>query len=173
MQKMVYLQPIGSVDPEVLGFLKQNLFLLFPTKLLPQIELPKNAYDKMRGQFDGSGLLEALPEGEEAVLGVTEVNAYVDGLNFIFGLAGDRKALISLKRLRPEYYRLPEDEELFKYRVLKEAMHELGHVFGLNHCPDRNCVMYFSNSILDTDFRDWRYCGPCEWNLTRMQRGPG
>ena len=170
---MVYIQPIGPVDTEVLNFLMQSLSSKYPTRILQQVELPKKAYNRAREQFDGSGLLEALPEREDVLLGVTEVDACVDGLNFIFGLADDYKALISLKRLRPEFYRLPEEEDLFKCRVLKEAVHELGHVFGLNHCPDRNCVMYFSNSILDTDLKDWRYCGPCEWNLTRMQRGPG
>jgi archaemetzincin len=170
---MVYIQPIGPVDTEVLNFLVQSLSSKYPTRILQQVEVPKKAYNRAREQFDGSGLLEALPEREDVLLGVTEVDAYVDGLNFIFGLAGDCKALISLKRLRPEFYRLPEDEDLFKCRVLKEAVHELGHVFGLNHCPDRNCVMYFSNSILDTDLKDWRYCGPCEWNLTRTQLGPG
>lgn len=166
---MVYLQPIGLVDPEILTFLMRSLSLLYSTKLLPSIEVPQKAYDKTRRQFDGSGILETLPEMEDAVLGVTEEDAYVDGLNFIFGLACDRKALIALRRLRPEFYGLPEDEELFKRRVLKEAVHELGHVFGLDHCTDRNCVMYFSNSILDTDFKDWRYCGSCEWILVRMQ----
>jgi archaemetzincin len=82
------------------------------------------------------------------------LRANVDGLNFAFGLATDRKALISLERLRPEFYWMPEDDDLFECRALKEAMHELGHVLGLNHCPDRNCVMYFSNSIPDTDVKD-------------------
>ena len=54
-----------------------------------------------------------------------------------FGLARDQKALIPLTRLRSEFYRLPEDADLFKRRVLKKTVHELGHGFGLDHCPDR------------------------------------
>ena len=92
---------------------------------------------------------------------LTEVDTYVEGLNFIFGLALGKKALISLKRLKPDFYGSPDDDELFELRVLKEAMHELGHVFGLNHCSNRKCVMHFSNSIWDTDVKDWRYCGNC------------
>jgi archaemetzincin len=170
---MVHLQPIGPIDPEILNFLMRSLSSHYPTELLPPIEVPQNAYDKTRGQFNGSEILEALPEMEEAVLGITEEDVYVDGLNFIFGLASDRRAMIALRRLRPEFYGLPEDNDLFKCRVLKEAVHELGHVFGLDHCRDRNCVMYFSNSILNTDFKDWRYCGLCEWNLMRMVPGRG
>lgn len=168
---MILLQSIGPVDPEVLTFLRLSLSTIWPVEILPRVELPEIAYDRARRQFDGSRLLETLPMAEEAVLGVTEVDAYVDGLNFIFGLATDKKALISLKRLRPEFYKLTENNDLFKSRILKEAMHELGHVFGLNHCPDRNCVMFFSNSILDTDFKDWRYCGQCEWNAFGTQPG--
>jgi archaemetzincin len=170
---MVYLQPLGRVDPELLSFLMHGLSAFYSTELLRPVEVPRNAYDESRGQFDGSEILKALPEKEDAVLGVTEEDAYVDGLNFVFGMARGRRALISLHRLRPEFYGLPEDEDLFEGRALKEAMHELGHVFGLDHCPDRNCVMYFSNSILDTDFKDWRYCGQCERTLSGTQPDRG
>jgi predicted Zn-dependent protease len=80
------------------------------------IDVPKNAYNKRRNQYDGSALLEALPDNERVTLGVTEVDAYVEGFNFIFGLASTRKALISLMRLRPEFYSLPEDKDLLNQR---------------------------------------------------------
>jgi len=162
MKNVIYLQPIGQVDPEVLSFLKHSLTSIWPTQMLNPVDIPKDAYDKTHNQYEGSALLDALPEKEDAILGVTEVDAYVEGLNFIFGLACGRKAFISLKRLRPELYDLLEDENLFKHRALKEAVHELGHVFGLKHCPDRRCVMHFSNSIWDTDFKDWKFCESCE-----------
>lgn len=66
---MAYLRPIGLVDPEMLSFLMRSLSPLYQAKLLPSIEVPQNAYDKTRGQFNGSGILEALPERGDVVLG--------------------------------------------------------------------------------------------------------
>ncbi|MCJ7444769.1 MAG: archaemetzincin family Zn-dependent metalloprotease [Methanotrichaceae archaeon] len=158
---MIFLQPIGQVNDDILNFLKHSLSFLWPTEILPQVDIPKDTYNKNRGQHEGSALLDTLQVKGDAVLGVTEVDTYVEDLNFIFGLALGRKALISLKRLKPDLYGSPDDEELLKLRALNEAVHELGHVFGLTHCPNRRCVMHFSNSIWDTDIKDWRYCRSC------------
>jgi len=164
---VIFLQAIGPVDAQVIAYLKDNLSCFWSVEILPGIEVPQESYHQARKQYEGSALLRALSDRETPVLGVTEVDAFVDGLNYIFGLAIGRRAMISLKRLRPEFYGLAEDDELLNQRVQKEAIHELGHVFGINHCLDQNCVMYFSNSILDTDFKDWRYCGRCEWKAMR------
>jgi archaemetzincin len=162
MKSMVFLQPIDIVDPEVLSFLKDSLASIWPVTIKNPIDIPMKAYNKWRNQYDGSALLDALLENEGVALGITEVDAYVEGLNFIFGLASTRKALISLMRLMPEFYGLTEDKDLLNQRALKEAVHELGHVFGLDHCPVKRCVMHFSNSILDTDFKDWKFCESCK-----------
>ncbi|MDD1741842.1 MAG: archaemetzincin family Zn-dependent metalloprotease [Methanotrichaceae archaeon] len=159
---MIYIQPIGPADPEIMRFLQMSLNSIWPTELLAPVDFPYDAYDKDRHQYRGSSLLKCLWIKGDATLAVTEADAYVEGLNFIFGLAVGRRALISLKRLRPDFYGLSADEELFKLRALKEAVHEIGHVFGLDHCPNRRCVMHFSNSISDTDLKDYRYCRSCE-----------
>lgn len=72
-----------------------------------------------------------------------------------------KRALISLARLRPEFYGLPPNKDVLKIRALKEAIHEIGHVLGLIHCENKRCVMSFSNSIIDVDLKDWRYCKKC------------
>jgi len=130
--------------------------------MLDPIDIPNYACDKTRNQYEGSALLDSMPVGEGVTLGVTEVDAYVEGLNFIFGLAYDKRALISIKRLRPEFYGLPQDEDLLNNRALKEAVHDLGHIFNLKHCPNKRCVMHFSNAIQDTDLKDWKFCESCE-----------
>ena len=84
----------------------------------------------------------------------------------VFGVADLPKvhsfgiALISVFRLRESFYRRPENIAQFEQRVLKEAIHELGHTFNLEHCNNL-CVMRFSNSIKDTDEKPHEFCEQC------------
>jgi archaemetzincin len=64
--------------------------------------------------------------------------------------------------LRQSFYGLSNDKNLFLERIKKEATHELGHLFYLGHCRNPNCVMYFSNSILDTDKKSKFFCEKCQ-----------
>jgi archaemetzincin len=100
---------------------------------------------------------------------VVDVDIFAPGLNFVFGEADitGKKAIISLQRLRQEFYSLPKNEELFHERVLKEAVHELGHTYGLKHCPNPACVMHFSNSLHDTDLKNYNFCPACKAQLNK------
>jgi archaemetzincin len=101
------------------------------------------------------------------ILGICDFDAYSSGLNFVFGQASlsGGVAVIYLPRLRQEFYGLGADTSIFIERVLKEATHELGHALGLNHCPKRSCVMYFSNSLIDTDRKGKDFCNMCSNKL--------
>lgn len=126
--------------------------------LLPPVEVPSDSYDERRGQYDSARFLElAMRPNGDRVLGITYADLFVPGLNFVFGraLLGGKACVISIARLRHA------EREVFISRVVKEAVHELGHTFGLDHCKDQRCVMFFSNSISDTDRKgDW-YCDRC------------
>ena len=111
---------------------------------------------------------EVFGNRSDVALGIIEGDAYVEGLNFIFGLSSPilRTALVFTSRLK-----MFADEGLLHERVFKEVMHELGHAFGLGHCPNSRCVMSFSNSLIDVDRKSWRYCVNCFTKL--RSRGIG
>ena len=49
--------------------------------------------------------------------------------------------------------------------MVKEAIHELGHTFVLFHCNNKLYVMYFSNSLYDTEIKEKRLCLDCNDKL--------
>jgi archaemetzincin len=67
--------------------------------------------------------------------------------------------------LRQEFYGLPADEALLRERAAKEALHELGHTFGLTHCSDTRCSMSLSTDIVLVDAKGGRYCARCGAHL--------
>jgi archaemetzincin len=74
---------------------------------------------------------------------------------------------VSTARLGEEFYGLPAREELLRERLLKEAGHELGHTFGLRHCPDWNCVMASSHAVERLDVKSAEFCTRCRKPLSR------
>ena len=106
-------------------------------------------------------------------MGITEVDLYVPKLNFVFGQAEcpGKIAVISLFRLKPEFYGQASNVKLFLERTLKEAVHELGHTLGLGHCRHSFCVMFFSNSIMDTDRKETNFCIECQKTIEKKIRG--
>jgi archaemetzincin len=140
---------------------------------------PTYLFDKARKQWISDSLLDWLLESNDPdittkVLAICDFDAYSDELNFVFGEAhlGGRVAAIYLSRLREEVYVRKSDKNnnknLFEQRVIKEAVHELGHTFGLRHCQISKCVMHFSNSLQDTDFKDDMFCERCNKSLASI-----
>lgn len=164
---MIKLIAVGEVAGEVTSALAPALEQVLPdsVQIASPMQLPGRECDRKRGQHLASVVLGSLPRPRrgDRVLGLVDVDLCAPGLNFVFGQADvdGRRALISLKRLRQEFYGLPADEALFRERTLKEAVHELGHTYGLGHCRDSSCVMRFSNKLSDTDLKRWSFCDNC------------
>jgi archaemetzincin len=137
---------------------------------------PAHLYNKHRKQWISDKILDWLlqnyiPDSNTKVLAICNFDAYSGDLNFVLGEAhlGGRVAAIYLPRLRQELYVKKSDtSKLFEQRVIKEAVHELGHVFVLTHCEKSGCVMHFSNSLQDTDSKDHKFCERCNKTLRRV-----
>ncbi len=164
-EKLIALVPISRVEEAILTVIGEGLQEAFGRACVCAAPLPHPdyAYERRRGQYLADAILARLRTLDlpaERWLGIVDVDLYTPGLNFVFGQAsvGGPAAVIALPRLRQGFYGWPEDMAVFHQRAVKEAVHELGHTYGLGHCPDTTCVMHFSNSLLDTDRKGDKFC---------------
>ena len=128
--------------------------------------------DPARRQFYSTAILqklESVAAPSSRILGVTSCDLYVPVLTFVFGEAQleGRCAVVSTARLRQETYGLPKDDNLLRDRLLKEAVHELGHTFGLRHCSDWRCVMTSSHAAEWLDVKTADFCPSCRGAVFR------
>jgi archaemetzincin len=163
------IQLVGiEVPAEVLGGLALRLAETFRMECRVRPERLDVAFarDRQRNQYYSTAILQAiqpLVEKGARLLAVTSVDLYVPVLTFVFGEAQlmGSCAVVSLHRLREEFYGLPPRDELMRERLVKEAAHELGHTFGLRHCDDWRCVMTSSHGVERLDVKEAGFCVDC------------
>jgi len=189
---MFIFQPFGNVDNEDLEELKTHIsdrILASPSEIIimNSIPIPPDAYAPERDQYRASSFLNTLRANDEMlylgtrsaqrhkeennykILGVVDLDLFTPELNYIFGQAeiSGNYAIISLSRLHDVSH------EKYISRMVKEAVHELGHTFGFHHCPDPKCVMHFSNSLADTDYKNETYCDVHYKELVKIRERKG
>ena len=168
--KLLQLLPIGNVEGRLLMELAPALAEIYrvPTEILNTQLDPDFAFHRERQQYHSSELLHAMQRyvGPDSwrVLGITPVDLYIPILTFVFGEAqmGGPCGLVSAHRLRQEFYGLPPDPDVLRNRLLKEAVHELGHTLDLTHCTDYQCAMAPSHAVEWIDLKDSALCGACD-----------
>lgn len=171
----IVLVAVGEIDRSVMDWLRNDLTKVFNRQvfIVKGMPEPDYAYHKKRDQYLSTAILNAIMRKKEytpyeKIFGIVDHDLFVPELNFVFGQASPKAALISLTRLRQTFYHLPEDQNLFHQRILTEAVHELGHTFGLGHCGNPRCVMFFSNSLKDTDRKGSEFCPDCKSKLQKL-----
>lgn len=118
------------------------------------MRITPESYDRHRDQYDASWLLgHLLSRVRERSIWLVDSDIFVDAMNFVFGYASvGRGAVVST-------WRLPNEE-----MVVKEVMHEAGHVLGLRHC-ENECVMKFSNTLAEAIRKPCTLCVECRRRL--------
>ncbi len=171
---------VGNVSYDLLEKVRDGLVEIFPnTKVdieVSSIPVPKEAFVPRRRQYLADYFLAiaeriAKEKGEyDRVVIITDLNLFSDNLNFVFGIASfnGKGAVVSLYMLNPKTYGRPFNEKLFIERIVKEVVHELGHTLGFSHCSNPKCVMRFSNSILDVDYKSRFFCSLCTKKLNKI-----
>lgn len=174
----ILIQPVGDVNAEDVEYLTETIPSRFPFKLkiypyLWSLQPPFNSYDINRMQYNAEAInnfisiyhKEFLRDEGNYVLGIAGLDGYYNDLNFVFGLTNIelKVATIYLKRLKATDSLLT-----YRERILKESVHELGHLFGLKHCNSYKCVMNFSNSLHEVDEKGSEFCNKCKSDLLRF-----
>jgi len=127
-------------------------------------ERPGEAWDARRRQYETGRILKWLESrhvGAAKVLGLTDVDLFIPILTFVFGEAqlGGRAAVVSTARLAPGNG--ARAERVLAERLRKEALHELGHAYGLVHCGNLGCVMGRSPGVTEIDSKGPSFCMDC------------
>jgi archaemetzincin len=159
---------IGNVGPEALASAARFIQARFGSEVqtAAPLTIPDASFDRRRNQFSSVAFMLALARAAgdaDRVIGITECDLFIPMLTFVFGQAQlrGRIALVSLARLRQEFYGVPPDPDLLVGRLEKEVGHELGHSFGLIHCAGRECVMSLATSIQEVDRKTAAFCDAC------------
>ena len=161
MSKPLGVVLLDSLDDRVL----EDVVTVVREKLRTEVSLLgrincASGFDRERGQWNAEVLVSqcmgALSSPSRFCVGLTGADLYVPRLNFVFGLALRREGLAIVS-----WHRLRDEDGALVTRLAKEVIHEVGHLEGLDHCPNRSCVMWFSNTLRETDGKGPDFCTEC------------
>ena len=180
---VIAVSPIGDVSPEHVRAARAEIEQLFgySTETVRLLDDLSFAYSDERRQYHSTLILDKLarlsPRRVIKVLGIARVDLYIPILTHVFGEAqlGGTACVISTCRLE-EGPTLPPDAASLTARIVKEAVHELGHTFKLRHCREKTCIMHYCRSVADVDRKSRHFCRYCsvlvEDEQRRLAKGP-
>ena len=177
-RRVLYVQPVDSfhnTNSELLANTCEMLSIFFrlPVQILPELSLehlPEGARRIHMGspQVDSISILRLLaqhkPADAVAVLALTASDLWPNvkghSFNFVFGQASPHKGTGVWSTAR-----FGDEPTIALQRTLKTAVHETGHMLGINHCTHYACGMNGCNHLEENDRRPFGFCMECEMKV--------
>lgn len=174
------IQPIGNVPKEKTELVKQTLTKAYGFKVvvLPATNPPQQAFVNIKApRYRADKLIAWLkdnkPDTLDYIMGITAYDVSITKRDMLgrikepksryqdFGIFGlGYKPGVSCV---VSYCRLGNDNTRLNTRLSKVCIHELGHNLGLDHCPNKKCVMTDAVEKISTiDNAEGRLCEDCK-----------
>ena len=175
--KTVAIIKLGSFDKALFEFVKHKLDSFYSINVIDggTQDFPKFANVKNTDRYVGDSLLKFLflhtPKGAQYTLGLTEKDICTrSGKNPHWGVFGlgwqpGPSCIISIFRLTKNV-----SVDKLKSRLSKVVIHEMGHNFGLKHCPTKGCLMQDADKKISTvDNEKIKFCEECMGKLDSFE----
>lgn len=165
----IIISPIGDFTIELLDPIRDEINRIYgyPTEVRPLLDNLEFAYHPNRNQYHSTSILDQLalkaPGDAIKVLAITQVDLFIPILTHVYGEAqlGGKACIVSTIRLNEGHSALNTEEPYFS-RIVKEAIHELGHTFKLRHCREHTCLMHYCRDEHDVDRKSDQLCRYCK-----------
>lgn len=181
-RKIIYLQPLGEFNADSAPSLEAlrdyaQAFFQLDVVLLPSEVYESAAFEprinsgtrklQLRSTAVISWLAQRLPDDAFCLVAVTMTDLYpAPGWNFVFGQASSahRTGVFSFARHDPLFFgeERPDDfDAVLLHRSCRTLVHEIAHIFGLEHCIYYRCIENGSNHLAESDARPQHPCPIC------------
>lgn len=171
---LVRIVPLGNIPAEILQEIGMGIKNTFGAnfRIMAKMNMPPEAHNHFRKQYDTDKLMTILSELPEVkfiepsipTLVITDQDVFYNGYGFVFAAEYVKEGflLMSIARLKTDFYGEKPDMSKLRDRTVKEAIHLIGHYVGAEHCPHKECVMAYSPSVKDIDVKSEKFCDKCK-----------
>jgi archaemetzincin len=169
---IVILQPLQFDDAKMLVCLKDSIEKFYPVEIIiaDVLNFPANSYYKPRNRYRADSTIKWLkqikPDSARTIVGITNQDVSVNkGAHKDYGVMGlgykpGKACVVSTFRLQ----KAATSQKHFQQRLFKVVVHEMGHNFGLHHCPNETCIMVDAEGQMKLD-KEKDLCNNCRTKL--------
>ncbi len=164
----ILISPVGELSTELIEAVAGEIKHMFgfATETNPILQDLSFALDDKRNQYHSTAILGRLaaniPPHAVRVLAIAQVDLFIPILTHVYGEAqlGGTACIVSTFRLNEGRSGINIPKKYID-RIVKEAIHELGHTFNLRHCPEHTCIMHYCRNEEDVDRKSDQLCRYC------------